>query len=271
LWKPLGSAAAAEESLVEQHLRSLYRLKALFLTFDAAALAWLGSRLVGTGQTTVWLSAATPPCLALAGLGALVALLDVAPRILRLGAILPESLGEPFGRYLLLGPLLALAGAYAALRVGEEEPLLGLSVLLGGTVGFAALALAMLVLTMTVGLSKGAQSTAVLYLFVLLVVVGAGLVLSFAPEGASRLEPVFWLGAMGGICLSFTAAPWLLRPYRARQVFSRELAVRRRVALGFLVLTVALPLGGLAIPLWILVRRELGWSLLGAGFASPPS
>jgi hypothetical protein len=50
---------------------------------------------------------------------------------------------------------------------------------------------------------------------------------------------------------------WLLRPFTWRDAFDTRLAVHQRLVLGAVALTAALPLGGLAIPFWIHVRKSL--------------
>lgn len=53
----------------------------------------------------------------------------------------------------------------------------------------------------------------------------------------------------------------LLHPFKIRHLFSSRLPLRARLFLAFLVLTLAVPLGGLAIPFWIWARQRLwpGW------------
>jgi hypothetical protein len=51
--------------------------------------------------------------------------------------------------------------------------------------------------------------------------------------------------------------PWLLRPYTLRDLVSAPLPLRRKASLAFLVFTSVVPCGGLAVPIWSLLRPQL--------------
>lgn len=56
---------------------------------------------------------------------------------------------------------------------------------------------------------------------------------------------------------SLIRLPWLLRPYRIRDLASPSLPLGRKAVLAFLTFTALIPGGGLAVPLWILWRDRL--------------
>jgi hypothetical protein len=68
---------------------------------------------------------------------------------------------------------------------------------------------------------------------------------------ASLLSPAFALAT------GLLGHARLLRPFKVRHLFSSLLPFRARLVLAALLLTLAIPLGGLAIPIWIWTRQHL--------------
>jgi hypothetical protein len=50
---------------------------------------------------------------------------------------------------------------------------------------------------------------------------------------------------------------WLLRPFRAKDIFNPVLPIWLRRQMGFLIVTACLPLGGVLVPVWIRLRARL--------------
>jgi len=73
------------------------------------------------------------------------------------------------------------------------------------------------------------------------------------------LQQLVLLAPLLGMVPALRHLDWLLRPYPARRMFSRELPVRVRATLAFFTFSGLLPLGGLAVPFWIVLRRRRGW------------
>jgi hypothetical protein len=88
-----------------------------------------------------------------------------------------------------------------------------------------------------------------------------GIVISILQMGFARELSVAWLAAspVVGVLLTRTLLPWFVRPFKVRQMLSSELSQAQRLSLAMMTATTILPLGGLAIPFWILARRRL-WS-----------
>ena len=258
-WKPLGTGAT-EDGPIDAKRSSIHRLKLVLLPFDAAALTWLAASLSGSVAQAVSLpSAVLSAGWSVAGLGALLWIVGMILHMLRRGGGTPSPLlHESFGRYLMLGPALALFGNSAAVFLlrGEASSLGWLLVTLG-VAGTAGLILSIFVLVLAIGPPSASQNVIVLYICVSLAVLMVGLFLVALPVEIESLFPAFGLGPAVGIYLGATRSAWLLWPWRGRQVFAREISLFRRGTLAFLAISLAMPLGGLTIPLWILLYPGL--------------
>lgn len=86
----------------------------------------------------------------------------------------------------------------------------------------------------------------------------AGSVLTLADLRLERLFVIGWLvcSVLWGTRLARVHLPWLLRRFPGQQG-SPRLPPSRRRAVAFIRITAVLPLGGLAIPLWLLACRRL--------------
>jgi len=85
----------------------------------------------------------------------------------------------------------------------------------------------------------------------------AGFVLALAELGLKRLFVIGWLACsvLWGVRLSRKHLPWLLRPSLGQP--SPGLPQRRPPKSAFIWVTAVLPLGGLAVPFWLLACRRL--------------
>lgn len=255
LWSPIASGE-------EQRRLALYRLKSFLLLLDATALGWLLSRTAGRPILTpsspnVWFVLSF--CLPLAA-----GLIAEAVFALRRGFTLVRSGGSShrrvcWGRFLTLTQLALPAGL-----------LLGSALASGGSQGFGlTLQLALLPsicvpFAAAVGLATGSPNRQVLMplawtlLFFELFVTGT--ILRYWPELAPRFFPLFvtamaWTPLWAfGVGLTFGSS--LLRPYRWRSLFDRSLPPHTRRLIALSALTAVLPLGGLAVPLWIWGRNR---------------
>ncbi len=86
----------------------------------------------------------------------------------------------------------------------------------------------------------------------------AGFVLALAQLGLERLFVIGWLACsvLWGAGLARADLPWLLRPSPGQQT-SPGLPLSWRMAVIFIRITAVLPLGGLAVPFWLLAGRRL--------------
>jgi hypothetical protein len=89
-------------------------------------------------------------------------------------------------------------------------------------------------------------------------IAAAGSVLTLAELRLERLFVIGWLvcSVLWGARLARVHLPWLLRRFPGQQV-SPRLPPSWRRAVAFIRITAVLPLGGLAIPLWLLACRRL--------------
>jgi|GEM_PF-6468945 len=249
LWSPV---AAGEE----QRRFAFYRLKSFLLLLDAAALAWLLSRLAGhpilpTSSPTVWFIPSF--CLMAAGW------IAEAVFALRRGlALIKTGRGSRhrlcWGRFLTLTQLalpvgLLLGSALAAGDAQEFGLILQLAIVPAILIPFAA----------GVGFATGSPHRQVLVpgawaiLFFEFFVTGC--VLRYQPEFAPRFLPFFETALQAtplwSLGLAALLSSSLLRPYRWRGIFNRNLPLRTRWLVALTALTATLPFGGLAVPLWV--------------------
>ncbi len=182
---------------------------------------------------------------------------------------------HPYGRYLLLTQVAFLAGMmvgwllveesgdlFGWLLVEESRNLLGFLSLVAALCGMVSM-----LFLLPIGASSRRWEMHLSFLwpslFLALTGMGAAMLLD---EGVNEvfmqlLRVCVWLTPLWAVLLGVTRAGWLLRPYGWRQLLSDQLPRRVRTSLVFLLLTAALPLGGLAIPLWIYVHHRLGHGL----------
>ena len=256
----------ADLAATERRVLRLYDLKTLALGLDAGILGWAVARLAGPaggkdGPVTWVVDAITWGALGIAGLAFLVAMAHYISAVLRLSGRLRFFDRHPYPSFLLRTQLafgLGL-GLGHELANGWSKP---------GVLG-GVLYLLLILLGFRLFLIAGAAWTRLawrrpldfLSLLLPIVALGAGLAyVARQPDPVAALArlPGWWLAAslFLGLLLSLTLLPWLLRPDRLEQIFSRGTPPRLRARLAAFALPTLLPLGGIAVPLWIYLRQR---------------
>lgn len=226
------------------------RAKSLLLAIEAALLVGSIVRLTGREpDLPPWLLAAG----CLASLGLLHATAGALCRLLRLR--LPKALDPPAAGLSLFITQTALAFGLLAGPLAANGRFRELALL---TAYSAALAAMLSVLLMLSGhlIFKSSLSLATLVTwpasFLILIVPALALVqrpdLAWIGLGLVMLVPV------ADVLIGVWCLPWLLYPFRWRDVFNGEVAWGTRVRLTFMTLIALLPLGGVALPAWTGLR-----------------
>jgi hypothetical protein len=91
-------------------------------------------------------------------------------------------------------------------------------------------------------------------LFLLVVMVGA---LPQTGVIQSALENAAFTLIFVGLLFGWLSLPALLHPFTVHDLLASDLPARVRARLAFLSTTAVLPLGGIAVPLWMILRRPL--------------
>jgi hypothetical protein len=251
--RPTGLAPSRNLEEADAQITSFYRLKSLLLVLDSAFV--FGAAPAGARNAALpwvlWTAAA------LASVGMIVQLAGLSARLLRVS--LAQSFSRhPYGRYLLLTQAAFLAGLYMAAlwAAGQVQPF-GVLLCLGGALCGV---LAVLFLFFTLAASPhGPDMTLWAVLFLSLSAWGALIALDGAADQTSlaTLRVLSALAPLWSLGLYLALSGWLLRPFSWRHVFDPTADWKLRTALGFMILTVALPLGGLAIPFLIFARHRV--------------
>ncbi len=256
--RPKGLEPPQRAGRAEAARRTWMRAKALLLPVEASlVIGWLAA-FTGSGPEPSYDPIRDPairPWLLAISLTAIAGLVQptagLLARSLRLRP--PSALGPPaVGRYVFI--------TQAALAFGL---LAGLLAAHGKTRDLALLA----VLT-------GALSTLVSFLFMVLSDVLAsrtetfletttwpfGLLLEgllpfpialFPAQATNFISALTLATLLGGVAICWRFLPWILHPFNLRHLFDRRLMPGNRISLVFSALIAALPLGGLALPIWI--------------------
>lgn len=252
--RPTGLSRSEGVGYAEAQVTAFYRLKTLLLTLEGAA--FFGATLIASWNAAfpkvLWTAAA------LVGVGIVVQGIALVARLLRVSRLGEGLSHHPYGRYLLLTQVALVAGLYgAALRMAGQVQQLGVLLCL---VGALCAVTSVLFLFLPPAVSpNGSDMTLWAILFLSFSAWGALIALDGEAGQPSLvvlgiltiLTPLWSLGLFCGF------GGWLLRPFSWRHVFDRRLPRRLRTILGFVVLTAAVPLGGLAIPFWIYVRHRV--------------
>lgn len=256
---------SAEQTRTDERLQWLYRVRSILLAFDAMAVWWL----VLNFAPPAWHPVARSSLAVAAEIAALLCLLGVMVMIVYLARLVLRNLGplavldrHPYAQYLAASQLSLATGLWLGppLFDGDRAEIAAiLSVI--GTLGLLA---AFSVFVLGIWLPGGERSEkpyhGLLALLGFLAIAMAGQTLrqdpSYAQGVMTFLMALTWSSPLWGLVLYRRLLPWLLRPFRPEQGLSRELPVRRRWAVLLLTFSVALPLGGVMIPLWIYVRHR---------------
>lgn len=253
-----------DPGLVDAHLSDFYRVRSLSLPLETAWVAWTSLRLAGGDglRAAVDSLSVTALILGLAGLSWTAA--GFFRRLLYATAAPTSRDRHSAARAFAFTQL----GFAAGLQIGEalhvRDPLgiaavAGAAGLLGMLVLFGPLLLEILRPVPELFKRDVRQSVPWLLMCPLL------LATSLRFSGTADLErdwrvlkALVEVAPLLGVFPGITHLDWLLRPYAANRMFSRELPLRLRATLAFLTFTGLLPLGGLAAPVWIASRRR-GW------------
>ncbi|MEA2560987.1 MAG: hypothetical protein QOH06_2491 [Acidobacteriota bacterium] len=245
----------------ELHRLAFFRMKALFLALDAAALAWLTARLAGwsLGLYLTRFQSGVILLVLPALPGLLLAVTAMAARLTGSWPVLRELEKHPYGRYLALVPVTCLSGLVTGSLLAYG--CISSAGLFLTAVGFSALLLLVVLMPLSALAGSPVQSdpTGALW-FVLwfeLTILGAVLGLQPEPGLVRSLETAFLFAPVWSLGLFLALGPWLLRPFTLRSLADRRLPRRDRAVLAAVAFTAALPLGGLFIPFWIYAHHRL--------------
>jgi len=270
--RPLNLERTAEAGDLERRRLCVYRLKTLLLTVDTAALmlmifrlvAWLPAweAAVSAAVHAVFYTTAT-----LAAVGLLVEIAGIVAWLARVQDLVTLLFDRyPYSRYLMLSQLAFLAGMQLGWILAEESAeLIGMlsvnALLCAGICG--VLTLALIPLSLILGGPTRSWNPRIMFFWMafFFVISGIGLAMLLDETVKQALMLVLricvWLTPLWAILFTARQAGWLLRPFHFRQLGSNELPRKVRASLAFLVLTAAVPLGGLAIPFWIYAYHRL--------------
>jgi len=250
------------------HLTALYRLKTFLLALDTLAVGWLVSLLAG--QRPSW-QAFVNHTIALLTLPALVG--AAAVLLLTASRTLVRSLESPQRRTLLdahaYGILLALGLVAAALGLnvgawlqqgeGQQAALLVMSLIALGMV-IVGLAIVVRPWLRKSDLRREDRHDGAVWLFFFFALLLASGLMALDEDRtrtyADILIAVAVLSPLWHVALAVTFQGWLLRPYRLRMLLGGRYPRRLTWRPAFLLTTLALPLGGLAVPCWIFMRHR---------------
>ena len=251
-------------SLTGSHILSFFRLKLMTLPLDVP-LFFVGWMQLNSRFLSLDLLLLAVFCLSLllmAG-GLLTQLWRFATRKLRLPFETAFLARYPYGRYMLLTGTASLLGFIELALLWEKgesrenyiEMFIGLGALLA-------------LFTLTAWpqsepriRSRSPIAPQVLWVLLSLSVAGLAFMMRKDESLLHRflliLSVLIVLSPLWNFILFFTLRGWLLRPFSLKHVFDRRLLLRFRAVLLFMVLSAALPLGGLAVPFWIYARHRL--------------
>jgi hypothetical protein len=243
----------------ERATLSFYRGKCALLLLESGALLWALSALAGQfpilrPAVEVLVKGATLSEVGVATLGLLILTAAATARLLGIRSVPPDL--AVLGRYLLLTQLALLAGIQSgSLASAGSMKELGLLMAYGG----ALLAIGGWLFFLPSSQKVSRTSMGWLLSFLLLAFCGIPVGLNEKLEdwpgrllaGAALLTPVW------SLLLFRRFESWLPRPFSWRDATDPRLPRYVRASLAFLGLTAATPGGGLAIPIWIVLRKHL--------------
>lgn len=258
---------AVELTHAHERISWLYRVKSILLGFDAMALGWIALWFADWHPGwTVSIESTLNVVVSVSGLLCLLGMLIMATY---LGAMALRSSGRfdflehhPYAQYLVITQLSLMMG----LEVGQSLFHRDTDTLARTfqTVGFLGCSAAFVVFLLRIFLPGGERikkpNSGILGVLGFLAIGGLG-------QGAV-VDGMYAQGLMSWVQIFTIASPllhvlfgrlflsWLLRPFAARHLFVETLPVNIRRALRFLIVSLVLPLGGLAIPLWIYLRHR---------------
>jgi hypothetical protein len=265
---PGASAPAAEPTDAERRLLRVYDLKIFLLGLDAAAVSWWLSRRQTTCGAVAMLALALGSCgaLALCAFGLVLRLVHGLALFFRASSAVRALDRHPYARYLV-----ASQGAWVLGTMFGIWTTLGNGPMAAGVVGLAVMIYGLRVARAVSSspftdagrvLAREKANDKLLPLFFVgfYVALAFGMPRTGIPPTA-LLTAWLLLSPWIGLLLVARLSAALLRPFDWRDFAAPDLPDRGRRALLFLVATLALPLGGLYVPLWIEARHRL-WPAL---------
>lgn len=262
--------ALVETGETDRQLVWLYRLKSSACFFEAALLSGVLLAGVDRGWLTQHLADFVLGALEIAtlgvGLSGTVAMVVVfLRRWLRLPVRVAGVDGRLLTTYWTLPYLLSATGLLFGFGLHRQDPaLLGGILFWIGATGVAA-HFGPLMLGFVVNLPEDGEGRQMwLLFFVLLAFLAMGFVRPKTPEPSVPALPPELHMELSGLFVpylallepigSFLLLGWFLRPIRPRDLMGSALPLRLRRRFRFLAATELMPLGGLAVPLWIYLR-----------------
>lgn len=251
---------------LEHGLLRLYDLKTLVLGLDAGVLGWgllrltarwpeVAARIDEIIERIAWI------LLWLGGLAALVAAVHYLWAVLRLPGPLRFLDRHPYASYLARSQIAFAIGIDTGrcLATGTRPPgylkvVLFLSLII---LGFRIIAAGLAGRT-PLGWRRFADFALMPLPVVALGAIRAYVVRQESPTAALDRSALIWMvfSLLLGVALARTLLPWLTRPDPPEGLVARGTPARLRLRLAALVLPTVLPLGGVAVPLWIHLRRS---------------
>jgi hypothetical protein len=195
----------------------------------------------------------------LAVLGLAIQVVGFSARLLRIQNFADSLSRHPYGRYLLLTQIAFLAGIEEEFLLSQRQITQFGTLLTLGSILCVTLLGVMMILSPFLKLNRRTLSvwSALFFTLSALGAVVTALGKTRTETSLATYELLTALTPLWSLSLFLALGGWLLRPFSWRHVFDPRLPRRLRATLALLLLTAALPLGGLTIPFWIYARHRL--------------
>jgi hypothetical protein len=262
--RPRALEKARDSLAAEQELANLYRVKSAALAVDGALLAWASIRWVGATKIAPQLGCVTVGALCLAACGVAAVGLRLVQRLLHTGSRLAFPDEHGYARHLAAGQLALVAGLVLGNACHRGDGMQVANVLVAVGLGGTILCFLATFAPWPRSTADGHRNLMQTLAFGLTAATG----LVMPADFCLRTVELYGLAAFASLPLYMAAhLDALLRPFSAWQALAPGRPARTRLLLGFLAATAILPLGGLAVPAWVLVRHRL-WPRLVAAEAA---
>ncbi len=260
--RPSTLSTDRESSEVMEARSAFHRLKTLLLFLDAGALAWV---LTLAGQPLFSFNSLPlrqiAPYLFLAALGLTAEGVLLAQRLL--GWFRRQELSSlPYGRSVTFTQLTLIAGLlFGSLLAVDKAAIAGHLLVVTGLSAVLLSALIFGPASFLLARPRNQTFTTLSWALLFFETFVVGAVMYSQPELAPPFVALFHIALAftpaWSIALFFGLGGWLIHPFRLRHLFDRRLPGATRGVLAGVVLTTALPFGGLAIPFWIYAQNRL--------------
>lgn len=266
----LGSTARREAgSAVLIKKLGFYRMKTFLLILDTGMFVLVGQQLAGRFS---WL--APPIDYALALLAGLLVLVLAVSLVARSWAFVEHFFRpvtwqrdqdrHPSMRYASLSSLAFIGGLFIGVPAAQQDTTsLARELAAYCTQILSPMALFLLpgIFRKLSGRSEEDSVGAILWLLVFQLLGQLGAEMGKSPEMAQGLtllaHRAVLLTPIWALLLWGFRGSWVLRPFRMRDIFNPQLPLGFRWRIGLIALSSAMPMGGLAIPLWIRSLRKM--------------